>query len=127
MKDEGVKKCSVLIAIRRMHQHSGRFVHDYEMGVLKNDVERNILRPHRVRHCRVELDLNEISASDPKSDVLEPSVNFASFFLNDPAEIHPTKPWELSKEVIFESCARNAVGNLNLDPLVHGEILSYLT
>ena len=97
MKDQRIQERPVLVAVGGMDQHSRRLVHHNEMVVLIDDLEWNIFGSHRVLAGQIKLDLQEISATKPVSDILKAAVNFTLLVLNQPAEIHAAetrKPFE---------------------------------
>ena len=88
MKNERVKQRSSVLAVRRMRQHSGGFVDDDEVRVFVNDVERNVLSPHRRLAFGVDRDLDEVVRPQAVTDILNAAVYLAPVGLDHVAKIH---------------------------------------
>ena len=99
--------------MRRVYEHAGGLIYDDQMTVLKYNVERNILRPHRGFARPVEVDLDKVTAPYTESDIFMTAIYFALFVPHDLAKVHPAKPGEMIKEKILEPRPRSPIGNSN--------------
>ena len=106
-----------------MHEHTGRLNHHGKVFVLVNHLYRNILRTHRVLAGGIQLDLDKVTASHAKSDVLQTPVYLALFIFDYPPEIHPAETRELAENKLLQTCPTYAVRNYDFDAFGHRDIL----
>src|SRR5215207_3168825 len=70
MEHHRIQQRSVLFAVRRMNEHPRRLVYDDQVRVFISDVERNVLREHRVFTRKVDCDFDEVLRQQPLAAIL---------------------------------------------------------
>jgi hypothetical protein len=86
--------------MRRVNEHSRRFVDHYQMRIFEDNIQRHFLRPHRRLAGEVEFDLDKIVRPHLVTDILKPPVDFTFFALHDLAKIHLAQPAEAVEQKI---------------------------
>lgn len=127
MKAQRVQQRSVLIPVRRMDEHAGQFVDDDHVVILKDNIQRDVLGCHRILPRQVEFDLDKVTAADAKSDVLVTAIYLAQAVADRAPEVHSAESGKVAEQKLLETRSPQPVGNLDLDTLIHEEILSQMT
>jgi hypothetical protein len=89
-----------------------------------NDVDVDLLRPHRRAARMIDRDLDKIIGTQPVTNVFVPSVYLAASCFYEFAQIHLAQTAEMIEQKILEPHLRSVIRNGNLNSLLHAENLS---
>ena len=107
----------------RMDKHTSGLVYHDKVVVFVNYVERYLLRPHGRFPFGFQFDLDEVSATDALTFVLDTSVHLALSALDHVADIHPAKAAKPTEQIFLKADPYDPVGNYDLELLRHDQIL----
>ena len=121
---KGIQHRPVILAVRRVDEHSGRLVDNDDVFILENDVERNVVGLHRRFAGHIDGDLDEVVRAKAIADILPPTIHLASSAFDDIAKIHLAQAAEMIEKKILEPHFLVLGGGLYNDLLFHSYIVS---
>src|SRR6266404_6110481 len=102
IKRKSIQQRPAIFAMRGVNEHSGGFVYDNDLIILKNDIERNILRPHGGASRVVDDDLDKIVRAKPVADVFPSTVDFTPFGFHQIPKVHFAQTAKMTQQKILE-------------------------
>ena len=110
--------------VRRMDEHSGRFVHNNYLIILKNNIKVDVFRPHRRASRVIDGDLDKVVRTELVSDIFVAAVDLALSGFHQIAQVHFAQTAEMIEQKIFEPHFIMRGGGLYFDAVYHAEIVT---